>query len=61
MYKALDPFLNVATWYTKHPEDERRFFTALAKIVKDEDFNADQMGEYMAARFRLDNLPEDHE
>jgi len=60
MYEAMEDFIAVPTWHTRHPEDERRFFAALNRIVDDEDFNADQMGEFFAQRLGLDNLPEDH-
>lgn len=49
MYEVLDSFLNVETWHTFHPTDERRFYLALKKIVREESFNADDMGAYVRA------------
>ncbi|WP_428428244.1 hypothetical protein [Pararhizobium sp.] len=47
MYTAFDPFLNVDTWHTSHPTDDRRFYIALATVVKNPGFSPDEMGEYM--------------
>ncbi len=47
MYAAFDNFLQTDTWHTTHPMDEKRFIKALAAIVKDRDFNPDEMGNYM--------------
>ncbi|MFN3846527.1 MAG: hypothetical protein ACK4RZ_12015 [Paracoccaceae bacterium] len=47
MYGAMDSYLNVDTWHTSHPLDDDRFYRALAKIVRDPKFSAEQMGEYM--------------
>jgi hypothetical protein len=61
MYEALDDFLRVPTWYTKHPNDEERFFRSLDKIVDDPGFHADAMGEHIDERLDLNKLPDDHE
>jgi hypothetical protein len=46
MYEVFDSFLAVETWYTQHVADENRFFLALSKIVQNDGFNPDEMGEY---------------
>jgi hypothetical protein len=58
MYEALDSFLNISTWYTRHYFDEERFFRALDQIVRNPEFNADRMGEYIAQR-QSETLTED--
>lgn len=47
MYQAFDNFLAVDTWHTTHPLDEKRFFRALDRIVRESAFNADAMASYM--------------
>jgi hypothetical protein len=47
MYEAFDSFLSIETWHTTHPLDEKRFFRALAQIVEDPDFSADELGNYL--------------
>ncbi|MGR9078128.1 hypothetical protein [Rhizobium leguminosarum] len=47
MYQAFDSFLNVETWFTSNPNDERRFYLCLQGVVRDEDFNPDAMGDYI--------------
>lgn len=49
IYSALDSFLNTETWHTSHDLDDERFYRALAKIVRNDDFNADAMCDYMRA------------
>lgn len=46
MYQVFDAFLATDTWFTGHKNDEDRFYLALQKVVRNEGFNADQMGEY---------------
>lgn len=58
MYSVFDTFLKVATWHTSHANDETRFFTALHKVVSDDEFNPDAMAEYMCAKLKLDK--DDH-
>ena len=47
MYEAMDSFLDLRTWSSRHEEDQRRFFRALGTIIDQREFNADAMGEYM--------------
>lgn len=47
MYEVFDAFLKTETWHTDHPNDEERFYKALAKIVRNDGFNADNMGGYI--------------
>jgi hypothetical protein len=47
MYEAFDGFLEAPTWYTKHADEDERFFRALATVVENPRFNADSLGEYI--------------
>lgn len=47
MYEEFDDFLRIPTWYTKHPADEERFFISLRRVVMNENFNPDLLGEYI--------------
>lgn len=60
MYQALDKFMNIETWHSRHPLDEARFFKALHNIVHDPDFNADEMAEYMREKVGIDRNDEQH-
>jgi hypothetical protein len=59
MYEVFDSFIKVSTWHTRHPNDERRFLTALAEVVWSDEFNPDQMRDYF--RSKLNISPNDHE
>jgi hypothetical protein len=50
MYQAFDSFLNMDTWHTRHPNDERRFFVALHTVVGNQEFNPDNLGDYMRVK-----------
>jgi len=52
MYEAFDQFLQVSTWHTRHPIDEQRFLDALKQVVRNHDFNPDEMGAYMRKQAR---------
>lgn len=58
MYNALDSFLRVDTWHTGHRLDLVRFNLALAEIVRDPSFNADEMANYMYALKGISNTSE---
>lgn len=60
MYEAFDQFLRTDTWHTGHDTDRARFFTALAGVVENPDFNADTMGDHMRAAKRVDRDNPDH-
>jgi hypothetical protein len=47
MYEAFDAFLRIPTWYTRHPNDEERFFLALATLVRDPQFDPDSFGQHI--------------
>jgi hypothetical protein len=47
MYEVFDSFWHVGTWPTRHDPDLKRFYVALNKVVHRDDFNADEMGEYL--------------
>jgi hypothetical protein len=53
MYKAFDHFLGIETWYTRHTNDEERFLKALSNVVKNANFNPDEMGAYMRAKIGI--------
>ena len=59
MYEVFNSFLQVDTWHTRHPTDNRRFFIALQPVVSDPNFNPDEMGRYM--RDKLGINPDDRE
>jgi hypothetical protein len=52
MYQTFDKFLATDTWGKDHPSDEKRFFQALDRVVRDSDFDPDKMGEYMRQKKR---------
>jgi hypothetical protein len=47
MYEVFDTFLAMDTWHTSHPLDDDRFYKALHRIVRDDEFNPDEMGRYL--------------
>ena len=57
MYDAFDSFIRVGTWQTRQPSDEERFHLALGKVVWSDDFDPDQMANYL--REKLNLPPED--
>jgi len=59
IYSVFDSFLNTDTWHTSHALDDERFYRALTKVVRDGDFNADAMRDYMRAKKGL--ASNDHE
>jgi len=56
MYDAFDSFIRLGTWQTRQPSDEERFHLALGKVVWSNDFDPDQMADYLREKL---NLPED--
>jgi hypothetical protein len=54
MYEAMDAFLRVDTWHIGHALDRDRFFKALAQIVREENFNPEEMGNYMRNKLGID-------
>jgi hypothetical protein len=54
-YNVFDPFLNMDTWHTSHPLDDRRFFVCLSKVVREPDFSAETLGEYIRKAKGIDN------
>lgn len=60
LYEVFDKFLQVSTWYTRHPNDEERFFTTLALVVRDPNFNPDALGEYMRNRMNVSRDDEEN-
>jgi hypothetical protein len=59
MYEVFDSFLQMDTWHTRHPSDERRFFIALRNVVSDPSFSPDEMGSYMRSKLGIN--PDDRE
>lgn len=39
--------MGVDTWHISHPYDKERFFKALHQMIREPNFNPDEMGEYM--------------
>jgi hypothetical protein len=56
MYDAFDSFIRVGTWQTRQPSDQERFHLALGKVVWSNDFDPDQMADYLREKL---NLPPD--
>ena len=57
MYDAFDSFIRVGTWQTRQPSDQERFHLALGKVVWSNDFDPDQMADYLRVKL---NLPAEH-
>jgi hypothetical protein len=57
-YKPFNSFLRVDTWHTSHPLDDQRFFQCLHDVVREPDFSAEAMGEYMRAAKQVES--DDH-
>jgi hypothetical protein len=51
MYEAFDEFLNVETWESFQEEDQRRFYRALDKVVRNRDFRTSRMVEYIEQKY----------
>jgi hypothetical protein len=49
-YAVFEPFLDVETWHSSHPMDDRRFFLALYAVVKRAEFSPQAMGDYFRQR-----------
>jgi hypothetical protein len=49
MYEKLDSFMATDTWHTRHPSDEKRFFTVLHELLKNRKFQPGSMADYMRA------------
>ena len=64
MYEELDSFTRVSTWATTHWLDDVRFYEALNGIVRNKEFNAYQLEEYLRTKYRErfpSNSPENKE
>ena len=59
-YTKLDRFMAVETWHTNHADDLKRFNSVLYELLKDDDFNPDEMREYMAQTLRIDRNDDEH-
>ncbi|WP_460231877.1 hypothetical protein [Agrobacterium radiobacter] len=59
MYSVFDSFLATDTWSKNHPNDEQRFYLCLQKVVREDDFNADNMGEYFRQLKKISRDDED--
>ncbi len=46
MYEIFSTYLAASTWHSGHQLDDARFYEALASIVQEPLFNADDMGDY---------------
>lgn len=52
MYEVFDSFIENEWWHTCHAEDERRFFVALHKVVRDTRFSPEEMGDYLRSKLK---------
>jgi hypothetical protein len=59
MYEAMDNFIAVDTWHSAQPSDQERFFKALASIVRNKNFSADELGSYLRNKLGLDSNDHD--
>ncbi len=57
MYEKLDSFMATDTWHTRHPSDEKRFFMVLHELLKNRDFDPEEMAEFMRQRVGTANNP----
>ena len=53
MYEVFGDFLNTPTWHVRDTPDEQRFYAALNKVVWSDDFEPDDMREYMRGKVKL--------
>jgi hypothetical protein len=53
MYEVFDSLLKTPTWHTRDTSDEESFYSALNKIVWSEDFEPDDLREYMRSKAKL--------
>lgn len=60
MYQVFDGFLTTDTWYKDHPNDNERFYSALDKVVRNPDFGAENLGNYIRAKKNILRDNEDH-
>ncbi|KRA76184.1 hypothetical protein ASD89_00175 [Caulobacter sp. Root656] len=59
MYEAFNRYLATDTWHKSHPNDDERFYRALATVVGRSEFNADQMGEHFRKVTNVNRNDED--
>jgi hypothetical protein len=59
MYDVFDSFIDIETWHTRHPSDLSRFYKALNQAVWSDNFNPDEMADYLRHRRKIPT--EDHE
>lgn len=50
MYDAFDEFLSFEGWHRLRPFDERRFYSALDKVVWSERFDPEDLANYLRAK-----------
>lgn len=60
MYEVFDSFIKQSTWHSGGPADQKRFFQALDKAIRDPNFEPGPMGKSFAVKLGLDSLPPDH-
>lgn len=54
MYDVFKGYLARPTWHTGHPTDDQVFYAALATVVQEPLFNADDMGDHFRAQKNVD-------
>ena len=54
-YSVFDPFIQRDTWHTFHPIDEKAFHQCLDKVVRDQTFSSEAMGEYFRRQRHIDS------
>jgi hypothetical protein len=53
MYEVFDSMLSTPTWHTRDTFDEERFYQALNKIVWMDDFEPDDLRQYMRDKAKI--------
>jgi hypothetical protein len=59
MYEVFDGLLNTPTWQTRDTSDEERFYSALNKIVWADDFEPDDLRQYMRGKAKVPDSDEE--
>lgn len=59
MYEVFDKFLDRETWYSKHSIDEQVFYVCLDKVISNEGFDPEVLGNYLRDKIRLSGNDDD--
>jgi hypothetical protein len=59
MYEVFDGLLSTPTWQARDIPDEERFYAALNKIVWSDDFEPDDLRQYMRDKVKVPDSDEE--